>query len=256
MLITFFVSSLMSPDGQVVQLPAKYIPDEVMYEIYDAQDSADSALSAVNAIKADPSFTGSFSQNRKENTTIGENSHVEGYNCTAIGHASHAEGKATTANAEGCHAEGGNTIAGKAVQGSNGSYSHAEGFNSVATGNTSHAEGTGTIAQGAIQHVQGRFNIPNGKTAILDPETDFVHIVGNGTSDDKRSNAHTLTFAGVPWYQGRLQFGGNAMNDGAQTVMANGDKELIIQSSTTDSTKKFKITVDDSGTISATEITT
>ena len=36
--------------------------------------------------------------------------------------------------------------------------------------------------------------------------------------------------------------------------IANGDKAIILTSSTADSTKKFKITVDDSGTISATEI--
>ena len=36
--------------------------------------------------------------------------------------------------------------------------------------------------------------------------------------------------------------------------MANGDKAIILTSSSADSTKKFKITVDDSGTISATEI--
>ena len=39
-----------------------------------------------------------------------------------------------------------------------------------------------------------------------------------------------------------------------KAFMFNGDKELIIASSTTDSTKKFKITVDDSGTLKATEV--
>ena len=38
-------------------------------------------------------------------------------------------------------------------------------------------------------------------------------------------------------------------------VVLEGDTELILSSSTADSTKKFKITVDDSGTISATELT-
>ena len=37
-------------------------------------------------------------------------------------------------------------------------------------------------------------------------------------------------------------------------AMANGDKEIILASSTANSTKKFKITVDDSGTLTATEI--
>ena len=44
------------------------------------------------------------------------------------------------------------------------------------------------------------------------------------------------------------------MDNGAQAVMANGDKEIVLASSTADSTKKFRITVDDSGTITATEV--
>ena len=36
--------------------------------------------------------------------------------------------------------------------------------------------------------------------------------------------------------------------------MANGDKAIILTSSTPDSTKKFKITVDDTGALTATEI--
>ena len=38
-------------------------------------------------------------------------------------------------------------------------------------------------------------------------------------------------------------------------AIANGDKEIILTSSTADSTKKFKITVDDSGKLTATEVT-
>ena len=37
--------------------------------------------------------------------------------------------------------------------------------------------------------------------------------------------------------------------------IANGDKAIILTSSTAGSTKKFKITVDDTGTLSATEVT-
>ena len=40
-----------------------------------------------------------------------------------------------------------------------------------------------------------------------------------------------------------------------QKVVLEGDKEIILSSSTSGSTKKFKITVDDSGTLSATEVT-
>ena len=48
----------------------------------------------------------------------------------------------------------------------------------------------------------------------------------------------------------------NANEDAVrQKVVLEGDKEIILSSSTSGSMKKFKITVDDSGTISATEVT-
>lgn len=126
--------------------------------------------------------------------------------------------------------------------------SHAEGRNITASGDCSHAEGIGTIAGSMYQHVQGRNNIE-------DSSNKYAHIVGNGISITARSNAHTLNWNGVPWFQGRPQFGGTAQDQGSQTVMANGDKEIILASSTANSTKKFKIIVDDSGTLSVTEVT-
>ena len=47
----------------------------------------------------------------------------------------------------------------------------------------------------------------------------------------------------------------NANEDAVrQKVVLEGDKELILSSSTSGSTKKFRVTVDDSGTLKATEI--
>lgn len=112
-----------------------------------------------------------------------------------------------------------------------GNYSHAEGYHTMARGNYSHAEGYGTMARGSYQHVQGKYNID-------DTESKYVHIVGNGTSSIKRSNAHTLDWKGNAWYQGTVE--GTAM---------------IIKSSTEGSSKRFKITVGDDGLLTATEIT-
>ena len=42
---------------------------------------------------------------------------------------------------------------------------------------------------------------------------------------------------------------------GNRFFVMNGDKDISLASSTPSSTKKFKITVDDTGTISATEVT-
>ena len=46
----------------------------------------------------------------------------------------------------------------------------------------------------------------------------------------------------------------NAIKYLLTNYMANGDKAIILTSSMPDSTKKFKITVDDSGALTATEI--
>lgn len=94
-------------------------------------------------------------------------------------------------------------------------------------------------------HVQGQYNIE-------DTADKYAHIVGNGRSNIRRGNAHTLDWNGVAWYQGRPQFGGTAQDDGAQTVMANGDTEITLKSS---GGKEFKITVSDDGVLSATEVT-
>ena len=215
-----------------------------------AQTTANSKMSSNN-----PVGTGSFSMGRKTSQTIGisshaqgdtttasgESSHGEGVTTTASGNSSHAEGITTTASGENSHAEGFTTTA-------SGDNSHAEGYCTNASGDNSHAEGYFTTAKSSYQHVQGICN-------VADSSNKYAHIVGNGRSASARSNAHTLDWNGVPWFKGRPQFGGTEQDQGSQTVMANGDKDIILTSSTADSTKKFKITVDDSGALTATEIT-
>ena len=241
---------------------AKYVKTEQGYQ----------EIEAINSNKMnrnDPIGTGSFSMGRKAGTVIGVSSHAEGYDTTASGSDSHAEGSRTTASGSDSHAEGLGTTASSDcshAEGSgttaSGSDSHAEGFRTTASGSdshaegisttascvSSHAEGISTTASSDYQHVQGKFNVE-------DSQGKYAHIVGNGTTVSARSNAHTLDWNGVGWFRSRPQFGGTAQDQGSQTVMANGDKEIILTSSTANSTKKFKITVDDSGTLTATEIT-
>ena len=190
--------------------------------------------------KVNPTGTGSFSLNRKADTTIGEysfaegdnttasgssshaegdnttasdsSSHAEGYNTTASSLSSHAEGGSTTASGPYSHAEGGRTTASglssHAEGGSttaSGSSSHAEGDNTTAYGNFSHAEGCGTSAQSQSQHVQGEYNVLD--TDMQARRGQYAHIVGNGTSDTARSNAHTLDWSGNAWYAGKVSIG-------------------------------------------------
>lgn len=142
---------------------------------------------------------------------------------TAIGSNSTAFGIDTTASGSCSHAEGYGTTA-------SGGDSHAEGANSEASGANSHTEGYGTKASSTNQHVQGRYNIE-------DSSNTYADIIGNGTNK-KRSNAATVDWSGNAWYAGTVE--GTA---------------LILPSSTANSTKKFRITVDDSGALSATEVT-
>ena len=128
------------------------------------------------------------------------------------------------------------------------------------------------VSSGGIEHGVVNNTITRGK---------YAHIVGNGTSDEERSNAYTLDWNGVGWFQNGLQVGGFAQDgDGVgyvpaipagasvgQTIVVkvvdeNGKPTeweavdpWMITSSTEGSTKKFKLAVDDSGTITATEVT-
>lgn len=125
---------------------------------------------------------------RKANTTTGDFSSVVGVTGTATGYASFSEGVQTTAYGTGAHAEGAYTIA-------NNNFTHAEGYSTLALADYSHTEGQGTQANKNHSHVQGKFN-------VIDENSEFLHIVGNGTAEDARSNAHTLKENGEAWFAG------------------------------------------------------
>ena len=130
----------------IKQLDAKYLPDEIYTNIASKMDTEN------------PTGTGSFSLNRKADTTIGNYSFAEGTNTTASGAHSHAEGSNTTASGDlGAHAEGNNTTA-------SGAYgAHAEGQYTTASGQRSHAEGNYTTALGVASHAEGESTAASGK---------------------------------------------------------------------------------------------
>lgn len=116
--------------------------------------------------------------------------HAEGYRTRALGDAAHAEGAATLALADRSHAEG---IETHAIGGA----AHAEGKSTMANGFCSHAEGVGTISDAFAGHVQGCYN-------EVDADNKYLHIVGNGSSEERRSNAHTLDKEGNAWFAGAV----------------------------------------------------
>ena len=144
---------------------------------------------------------GKYSHAEGTGQALEDNSHAEGSG-TASGYYSHAEGAATTASGYYSHAEGSNTTAlgeyshseGFKVE-ARGMYSHAEGILTTASGTCSHTEGSNTIARGDHQHVQGKYNVE-------DTNKKYAHIVGGGTSENKRKNIHTLDWDGNAEYAG------------------------------------------------------
>lgn len=86
---------------------------------------------------------------------------------------------------------------------------------------------------GSHLHAADSFGLAIGKYNDLVNSANKAFVIGGGTSEENRKNVFS-----VDW-DGNVAAG----------------KELILQSSTANSTKKFKITVDDTGTLAATEVT-
>ena len=138
-------------------------------------------------------------------------SHAEGYRTRAMGDAAHAEGAASEALADRAHAEGNTTVA-------SGAAAHSEGGMTRARGDWTHAEGIGTVADAWAGHVQGCYN-------ELDTGKRYLHIVGNGSSDEHRSNAHTLDKMGNAWYAGSVAC--RAPRSGSEAVTLDYAEDLL-----------------------------
>ena len=138
--------------------------------------------------------------------TIGGNAFTEGYNTKASGYASHAEGNGTKAS---------------------GNSSHAEGATTKASGNCSHAEGNSTKASSSCQHAQGKYNIE-------DTDNTYADIIGNGSSNTKKSNAATVDWKGNAWFAGDVYVGstsGTNKDEGSKKLATEEYVDLAISSS-------------------------
>ena len=109
-------------------------------------------------------------------------SHVEGSNNVNIGYGAHVEGWDNTNFGYGSHVEGQNNLCTV-------NYGHVEGQYNTVNGSAAHAEGYRTIASGQYQHVCGKYNIE-------DTGDNYAFIIGNGTTNERRSNAFTVDWNG------------------------------------------------------------
>lgn len=140
------------------------------------------------------------------NTThaTGTGAHAEGYNTRATYEYAHAEGSNAVASNTAAHAEGGGTL-------SNGMYSHSEGYSTSTSGYFTHAEGLGSTASNSASHAEGSYTKASsdyqhvqGKYNIEDTQGTYAHIIGNGTSNNARSNAQTIDWDGNEVLAGML----------------------------------------------------
>lgn len=167
--------------------------------------------------------------NSSNNRASGQDSHAEGYGTIASGDQSHSEGNSTGATGKYSHAEGWSTYATENSCHAEGTqtqalafYSHAEGFRTKATKIASHAEGSNTIASAAHSHSQnlgtiaigenqtalGSYNIADTTITNSKPQGTYAVIVGNGTDDNNRANAATLSWDGVLDLLGGIKING------------------------------------------------
>lgn len=130
--------------------------------------------------KVDPNSdgTGEVYNDYTNNVATGSYSHAEGIKTTASGSNSHAEGYYTTAS---------------------GSHSHAEGIKTTAKGNFAHTEGYYTSAFGNYAHAEGVYNVSNNGSTDADKS---IHMVGIGTSESNRKNAHEIMTNGDHYIYG------------------------------------------------------
>lgn len=168
-------------------------------------------------------------------------SHAEGYQTVASGHRSHAEGNQTVASGLDSHAEGthmsddgvdyftaasgiGSHAEGIGTQATNNG-AHSEGYRTLASGNSSHAEGSRTKAVGAYSHAEGgnteargEFSHAGGEGTIADAyqtaigtynkfTQSVLFVIGNGDTENARSNAFTVDTLGDTYTAGKYYFG-------------------------------------------------
>ena len=82
-----------------------------------------------------------------------------------------------------------------------GAYSTALGDSVIASGENSFAAGYNTTAASKNQFVQGKYN-------KLDSDSKYAHIVGNGSSNQARSNAYELDWNGNATFAGKIYSNG------------------------------------------------
>lgn len=191
-------SGVFEPDGIEIAV-VKQLGGGVSEEQFDGLESRVSAAELELAGKADGSI---YRVGESGDPAVTDVAKVYGHSvelssrATATGLYAVAEGNGCTASGKNSHAEGSGCTA-------SGENSHAEGQECTASGGYSHAEGLNSIAASRSQHVCGENNIKDAGASIYD-RGEFAFIIGNGATNNARSNAFAIKWDGtiVVWNNG------------------------------------------------------
>lgn len=212
-----------------------------------AQTTSDSKMDKVNSVG-----TGSFSMNRQSNSFVGDNSFTAGVGTIANHMGEQAIGR-FNAYTENSKTEGGFEDFSQKIR-SSGYVYYSESYSydsststftliepalvqwiSVPTNVYCIIDSTSTSVQGGrsgsnLVYVETNKNysasyrtIIGKKRILIDTASEYGNyacVVGNGTSDSERSNAHTLDWEGNAWYQGEVYVGGTSQKDGERLLKA------------------------------------
>lgn len=145
-----------------------------------------------------------------EGSIAGGESIASGVFSVALGEDSYASGQSAVALGNNAYAQGNSSF--------------ATGQSSKASGNYASAFGLSTIAQGYSQTVIGRYNLAQGNPNSW-VATDDLFTIGNGTSDNQRSNAFIVKKNGDAIVKGNATVEGYSyLNDiSTDGINANGD---------------------------------
>lgn len=88
---------------------------------------------------------------------------------------------------------------------------NAYGYQSVCFGGVARGERSASFG---YAFAYGDEQVAFGKNNVTDDESKYAVIVGNGTSDDACSNAHTIDWDGNGWFAGDVYTGGTGQDNG------------------------------------------
>lgn len=200
----------------------------------------------------------------EESSAFGRSSHAQGYRTIALGAFSHTQGYQTYASSVGDHAEGINSKT------SGSGACHAEGDNTEASYYASHSQGQNTKALALASHAGGRgsvaqhnYSMASGLYAFTGRDSQFVSgeynevisnalcVIGNGSSESKRSNAFVVLEDGTIWSPTMFKVGGANCNSGDAEELAT--KNFVISQSQSAGGMAVYNTYDDMKAVSGTD---